>query len=97
MFKDELRDTVWNEIRQHDLHAFEKQLTPQAFAEAARRWSQDRLQRFEFGEFGVAGHCRGQGGRAKPVEVEPTNDRLSHQRVAVTREGSRRCPVTPGF
>ena len=36
MFKDELRDTVWNEIRQHDLHSFEKQLTPQAFAEAAR-------------------------------------------------------------
>jgi hypothetical protein len=35
MFKDELRDKVWNEIRQHDLQAFAKQLTPQVFAEAA--------------------------------------------------------------
>lgn len=37
MFKDELRDKVWNEIRQSDLHAFDSQLTPQVFAEAARR------------------------------------------------------------
>ena len=37
MFKDELRDKVWNEIRQSDLHAFDKQLTPQVFAEAARQ------------------------------------------------------------
>ena len=37
MFKDELRDKVWNEIRQRDLHAFGQQLTPQVFTEAARR------------------------------------------------------------
>jgi hypothetical protein len=35
MFKDERRDKVWNEIRQHDLRAFGKQLTPEVFAEAA--------------------------------------------------------------
>jgi Transposase DDE domain len=37
MFKDELRDKVWNEIRQHDVRAFAKQLTPEVFAEAARQ------------------------------------------------------------
>ena len=37
MFKDELRDKVWNEIRQHDVRAFAKQLTPEVFAEAGRR------------------------------------------------------------
>ena len=37
MFKDEQRDTSWNQIRQHDLHAFCKQLTPELFDEAARR------------------------------------------------------------
>lgn len=37
MFRDELRDTVWNEIRQHDVRAFAKQLTPEVFTEAARR------------------------------------------------------------
>jgi hypothetical protein len=37
VFKDELRDKVWNEIRQRDLRAFDRQLTPQVFAEAARR------------------------------------------------------------
>jgi hypothetical protein len=37
VFKDEQRGKVWNEIRQHDLHAFSKQLTPELFAEAARR------------------------------------------------------------
>lgn len=37
MFKDEIRDKVWNEIRQRDLRAFGKQLTPEVFAEAARR------------------------------------------------------------
>lgn len=37
MFKDELRDKVWNDIRQHDVRAFAGQLTPAVFAEAARR------------------------------------------------------------
>lgn len=37
MFKDELRDKVWNEIRQHDVRAFSKQLTPEVFARAALR------------------------------------------------------------
>jgi hypothetical protein len=37
VFRDELRDTVWNEIRQHDVRAFAKQLTPGVFTEAARR------------------------------------------------------------
>lgn len=37
MFKDELRDKVWNELRQHDLRAFAKQLTPGVFAESARQ------------------------------------------------------------
>ena len=37
MFRDELRDKVWNDIRQHDVRAFAKQLTPEAFTEAARR------------------------------------------------------------
>jgi Transposase DDE domain len=35
VFKDELRDKVWNEIRQHDLRAFADQLTPAVFAKAA--------------------------------------------------------------
>lgn len=39
MFKDERRDKVWNEIRQSDLGAFAKQLTPEVFAEAAREAS----------------------------------------------------------
>lgn len=37
MFKDEIRDKVWNDIRQHDLRAFQEQLTPEVFSEAARR------------------------------------------------------------
>jgi hypothetical protein len=37
MFKDERRDKVWNEIRQHDLRAFAAQLSPEVFAEATRR------------------------------------------------------------
>jgi hypothetical protein len=37
VFKDELRDTVWNEIRQHDLRAFSKQLTAAVLTEAAQR------------------------------------------------------------
>ena len=37
MFKDELRNKVWNEIRQLDLQAFGEQLTPQVFDEAAQR------------------------------------------------------------
>jgi hypothetical protein len=37
VFKDELRDKVWNEIRQHDLHAFDKQLTSRVFAQAAQQ------------------------------------------------------------
>lgn len=37
MFKDETRDKVWNEIRQSDLRAFAKQLSPEVFAEAASR------------------------------------------------------------
>ena len=37
MFKDELRDKVWNEIRQRDMRAFSQQLTPEVFVEAARR------------------------------------------------------------
>src|SRR5487761_604120 len=36
MFRDEPRDKVWNDIRQHDMRAFAKFLTPGAFAEAAR-------------------------------------------------------------
>ena len=35
MFKDEQRGNVWTEIRQHDLQAFRRMLTPQVFAEAA--------------------------------------------------------------
>lgn len=35
MFKDEFRDKVWNDIRQHDVRAFGKQLTPEVFTEAA--------------------------------------------------------------
>jgi len=35
VFKDEVRDKVWNEIRQHDLRAFGSQLTPDVFAAAA--------------------------------------------------------------
>lgn len=37
MFRDETRDKVWNEIRQHDLRAFGKLLTSDVFAEGARR------------------------------------------------------------
>lgn len=37
MFKDEHRDNVWNEIRQHDLRSFRQLLTPDLFAEAAVR------------------------------------------------------------
>lgn len=37
MFKDEIRDKVWNEIRQSDLRAFDQFLRPQVFAEAARQ------------------------------------------------------------
>lgn len=37
MFKDELRNKVWNEIRQHGLRAFAGLLTPRIFAEAANR------------------------------------------------------------
>lgn len=37
MFKDEIRDKVWTEIRQHDLRAVGAQLTPEVFSEAARR------------------------------------------------------------
>ena len=35
MFKDEQRDKVWNEIRQHDLRSFAGMLTPDVFAKAA--------------------------------------------------------------
>lgn len=35
MFTDELRDKVWNDIRQHDVRAFANQLTPEVFVEAA--------------------------------------------------------------
>ncbi len=37
MFKDELRCNVWNQIRQHDLRAFGKLLTPETFGEAGQR------------------------------------------------------------
>jgi len=37
MFKDERRDTVWNDIRQLDLRSFSGILTPKVFVEAARR------------------------------------------------------------
>jgi hypothetical protein len=37
VFKDEVRDKVWNDIRQHDVRAFANQLTPEVFTEAARR------------------------------------------------------------
>lgn len=37
MFTDEHRCDVWNDIRQQDIRAFAKQLTPTVFAEAARR------------------------------------------------------------
>lgn len=37
MFTDEIRDKVWNDIRQHDVRAFANQLTPEVFAEAASR------------------------------------------------------------
>lgn len=37
MFKDEHRYEVWDEIRQHDIRAFSKQLTPLVLAEAAKR------------------------------------------------------------
>lgn len=37
MFTDEHRCEVWHEIRQQDIRAFSKQLTPAVFAEAAKR------------------------------------------------------------
>jgi len=37
MFTDELRCNVWNEIRQQDIRAFSKQLTPATLAKAALR------------------------------------------------------------
>lgn len=37
MFRDELRDKVWNEVRQQDVRAFSAQLTPDTFKEAACR------------------------------------------------------------
>jgi hypothetical protein len=37
MFTDEHRDKVWNEIRQRDIRAFARQLTPGVFTEAASR------------------------------------------------------------
>jgi len=37
MFTDEHRCDVWDEIRQHDIRAFAKQLTPEVLAEAATR------------------------------------------------------------
>jgi hypothetical protein len=37
VFKDERRDKVWNEIRQHDLQAFAGELTPEVFAKAAKQ------------------------------------------------------------
>lgn len=37
MFRDERRDKVWNEIRQHDLRAFGELLTPAVFVETASR------------------------------------------------------------
>jgi hypothetical protein len=37
MFTDELRCNVWNDIRQRDIQAFSRQLTPAVFAEAALR------------------------------------------------------------
>jgi hypothetical protein len=37
MFKDEHRYDVWNEIRQHDIRMFSRQLTPGVLAEAAKR------------------------------------------------------------
>jgi hypothetical protein len=37
MFTDELRCNVWNEIRQQDIRAFSKQLTPATFGKAALR------------------------------------------------------------
>jgi hypothetical protein len=36
MFRDERRDTVWNEIRQHDLRSFTGLLTADVFADAVR-------------------------------------------------------------
>lgn len=37
MFRDEQRDTVWSEVRQHDLRSFSDQVTPEVFAKAAER------------------------------------------------------------
>lgn len=37
MFTDEHRNKVWDEIRQHDIRAFSRQLTPGVFIEAATR------------------------------------------------------------
>lgn len=36
MFTDEVRDKVWNEIRQHDVRAFADQLRSEVFAERAK-------------------------------------------------------------
>jgi hypothetical protein len=44
MFKDEHRYDVWNKIRQHDVRAFSKQLTPGILAEAAKRSSAQHLR-----------------------------------------------------
>lgn len=37
MFRDEQRDKVWNEIRQHDLRSFAGELTADVFVEAAKK------------------------------------------------------------
>ena len=37
MFTDELRCNVWNDIRQRDIRAFSRQLTPAVLAQAAAR------------------------------------------------------------
>lgn len=37
MFRDDIRDTVWNEVRQHDLRAFDRLLTPELYVEAAKQ------------------------------------------------------------
>lgn len=37
MFRDERRSKVWDEIRQHGIQAFAKQITPGVLAEAAKR------------------------------------------------------------
>jgi Transposase DDE domain len=37
MFMDEQRYAIWNQLRQHGIRAFSKQLTPEVFADAAKR------------------------------------------------------------